>query len=102
MATLTSIFIPATAIPTKISALGATTSSAELDFPKYRIIGIQATGNINVTFGVSGMAAASATGWLIPAGAVHQFEMGSEWTALRIYNPESSAVDVYIIELSRS
>lgn len=101
MATFTSIFHPATAIPTKVASLAGTSSSAELDFPNRRIIAIEATGDINVAFGNSGMAAASATGWLIPAGSTHQFDLGTEWSAIRVFNPGATAVDVYIMELSR-
>jgi hypothetical protein len=104
MATYQSVFIPATTIPTKIAALGATTASSIQTFSKYAILAIEATGNINVTFGnAAGPAVtATATGWLIQSGAVAEFELGSEWDSVWIYNPGASAVDVYIYMLSRA
>lgn len=103
MATYSAVLPPAAAKPTKIAALAATTSSSELPFPKNRIIAIQATGDVQVVFGVSGsVATADATGWYIPQGRVDTFDMSDQWTAIKIYNPGASAVDVYILELGRN
>lgn len=103
MATYTSTFIPATSNPTKIAALGFGTSSAEIIFANNSIISIEATGNVQVKFGNTGMTAADNTAWFIPQGAVHQFDLGHEWTSVRIFNPGASGtVDVYILMLSRA
>lgn len=103
MASFQSIFIPATAIPTKISALAASTASSTITFAKYAILAIQATGNINVTFGNAATGiTASATGWLIPAGATAEFELGSQWDSIQVFNSGSSPADVYILSLSRN
>jgi hypothetical protein len=101
MATQDSIFVPSTA-PQKVAALSGTTSSSELVFNHNAIIAVQGTGNINVAFGKSGMAAADATGWLIPSGAVHMFDLGSAFDRIRVFNSTGSAVDVYVMQLVRS
>lgn len=103
MATLQSVFIPATATPVKIASLTAGTASSVQTFAKFSLIAIQATGNINVTFCNAANAPTVTTnnGWLIQGGAVAEFELGSQWDSVIIWNPTASAVDVYILPLSR-
>lgn len=103
MATLQSVFIPATATPVKIAALGAGTASSIQTFAKYALVAIQATGTINVTFCNASNPATVTTnnGWLIQGGAVAEFELGSQWDSMVIWNPTASSVDVYILSLSR-
>lgn len=101
MATFAATYSPAKSIPTKVSALATTASSAELLFSQDRIIAIVATGNCQVVFGITGLAAADATGWFIPSGAVHQFDLG-QMTAIRVYNPTGGNIDVYVMELAKA
>ena len=104
MATIQSVFIPATSIPTKITALAGTMASATITLSKYRIFAVTATGGVNITFGNAAgpVITADATGWLIPGGGVAEFELGSEWDSFQFYNPGASAVDIYILSLSRA
>ena len=102
MATLQSVFIPSTKLPTKITALGATTASSTQTFGQNAIIAIEATGNVNVLFGNLGtIGTAAATGWLIQSGAVAEFDLG-QWDSVQIFNPGASSVDVYIMQLARA
>lgn len=102
MATYTAIFVPAKPLPTKVSALAASTSSAELVFSNYAILAISATGDCHVAFGNSGMADAATTGWRITSGAVHQFELSGAYDRIKIFNPNAGAIDVYVMPLARS
>ena len=103
MATLQSVFIPAKKIPTKVTALGATTASSTLTFNQNAIIAVEASGAVNIVFGnaAAGMPTADATGWLIQAGAVAEFDLG-QWDSVAIWNPGASTVDVYIMPLGRA
>lgn len=101
MATFAATYSPAKSVPTKVSALATTASSAELLFWRDRIIAVTATDNCQVVFGLTGMGAADATGWFIPKGAVHQFDLG-QFTAIRIYNPTAGNIDVYVMELAKN
>lgn len=102
MATFQAIFVPATPTPTKSAGLGGTTSTAEIVFNNNAIIAVQATGNCQIRFGNAGMAAADNTAWFIPSGATQEFDLGSAYDRVRIFNPGASAIDVYIMQLSRN
>jgi hypothetical protein len=102
VATLQSVFIPSTEVPTKITALAGTTASSTLTFNQNAILAIEATGNINVTFGNLGtIETADATGWLVQSGAVAEFDLG-QFDSIVIWNPGASAVDVYVLQLARA
>ena len=102
MATLQAVFIPATKIPTKITALAATTASSTQTFSQGAILAIQATGNVNVLFGNAGtIGTAAATGWLIQGGAVAEFELG-QWDSVQFYNPNAGTIDIYILQLAKA
>ena len=87
MATLQAVFIPAKKVPTKITALGATTASSTLTFNQNAIIAVEASGAVNIIFGNAGtIGTADATGWLIQAGAVAEFDLG-QWDSVAIGIP---------------
>ena len=98
MATFQAIFVPGKV--TKVAALAGTTSSAEIVMAKDMKFAIVATGAINIAFGQSGMSAADATGWYIPASATIEFDLGNAYTSIRVFNSTASAIDVYILVLS--
>src|SRR5215472_1666114 len=102
MATFQAVFVPSTPTPTKLAALGGTSSSAEVVFNNNAIIAIQATGNCQVKFGISGMSAADNTCWFIPSGATQEFDLGNSYDRVRIFNPTAGNIDVYIMQLSRN
>lgn len=100
MATFSAVLTPSTVIPTKVSALGATTAGSTITFSKDAVLAITATGNVNITFGLaSNMATAAGTGWLIASGSVAEFDLGSCFDSIAFYNPGASAVDIYILQL---
>jgi hypothetical protein len=102
MATLQAVYIPSTKIPTKITALGATSASSTITFNQNAIIAIEATGNVNVLFGNAGtIGTAAATGWLIQSGAVAEFDLG-QWDSVQFFNPGAGTIDIYILQLSRN
>jgi hypothetical protein len=103
MPTLQSIFIPADSVPSKVSALGAGMASSTVTFSKYAIIAVTASDDIHIVFGnAANMPTAAATGWLISAGSVAEFELGSQWDSVQFYNPNTGTVDIYILRLSRA
>jgi hypothetical protein len=111
MATYSSVFPPATAIPTKVSALSTGTAIATaLSFPKSRIIAIQpvcaaaaTSPYVQIKFGnASNMTAAANTGWPVFCGTVAEFDMSDQWTFLSVFNASSGNADIYVYELFRS
>lgn len=102
MATFQAVFVPAAANPTKVAALGATTSTAELVFNNNAIIAVQATGNCQIRFGNAGMAAADNTAWFVASGSIQEFDLGNAYDRIRIFNPTAGNIDVYVMQLSRN
>lgn len=101
MATFAATYHPKKALPTKVTALATVSSSAEIPLYKNALIAIVATGNVHVAFGYIGtIPDAAATGWLVPAGATHQFDLG-QFTAIKLFNPTGGNIDAYMIELCR-
>jgi hypothetical protein len=109
VATFSAIFAPGTANATaKVTALATVTSSAEVVFNKNAKIVIVATPNtaagthagVTVKFGQSGMAAADATAFFIPLNTYVSFDLSNAWDRVRFFNTDSTAVDIYIMQLS--
>lgn len=100
MATFSAIFAPG--ITTKVVALAGSASSAEIVLGKDVKFAIVATTSpINIAFGQPGMAAADATGFLIPAGVIASFDLGNAYTSIRVFNnTASTATDVYVLQLA--
>lgn len=103
MATFNSVFPPA-GDPIQNVSLAATTATAAIQMGQNRIFALQASGgDIQILFGDSSVAAPTATtGWTVPSGATHQFDMGSSFTHIRIFNPGGSAIRYQIMFLSRT
>lgn len=99
MAVQSSILVPAgDAVLT--ATLGATSSSAELTLGTNRIFSIVATADVNVKFGNTGMGAASANDYRIPANQQTTFDTSDQWSRIRVF---STAGGTYHIQfLSRS
>ena len=98
MATFQAIFVPGKI--TKVTGLAATTSSAEILMAKDTKFAIIATGAINIAFGNTGMGAADASGWFIPANTTDEFDLGNAYSAIRVFNSTASSIDVYVLVLS--
>jgi len=96
------ILKPAAAPAIKIAALAAVTSSAEQSLGSNRIFAINATQDITIKFGVTGMGAATAADFRVPASQTQVYDTGFEFTHIRVFNLHaSSTADVYIQFLSK-
>jgi hypothetical protein len=103
MAVFNAILVPGKERGTKIAALAAITSSAEVLLGPNVIFAINATKDITIAFGATGMGAALATdGFRIPANSTFTFDMGRSLTAFRVFNLDGAATaDVYYMPLSK-
>lgn len=100
MALFDAVLVPAGAA-TKISALGASASSAEVLLGANKLFAVSATDAVHIVFGQTGMAAADAADFRIPAGVVAVWDTGHEFTHARFFNSTGAAIDIYIQPLSR-
>lgn len=98
MARFAQILSPAGDAVIKVTGLLATTSSAELAVGARRIFAINATQDITIRFGQTGVGAADATFYRIPSNQQTTFDMGSN-SVVRVFNEGASAADVYILKL---
>jgi len=102
MATFSSIFIPvggstSSSATADISAsLAATTSTAEIVLNRYTIFAINATGDINIRFGNSGMPAAAATDFRIPNGVIATYQIPAQYDRIRLFNAGASSISYWI------
>lgn len=103
MAVFSSVFIPGSDAVIKVAGLATTTSSAEQTLGKHKLFAINATQDITIKFGVTGLAAAAATDFRIPANTNVVFDTGSQITSIRVFNLSgTTAADVYVLGLSLS
>ena len=83
--------------------MAATTASAEQSYAKNQLFAINATGDINISFGnVGNVPTPDNTCWMIPYGVIAQFDLGDWQSAFKVYNPGNAAIDVYWLELKRN
>ena len=101
MATFASTLVPGEQNGAKVAGLAAATASAEQNVGNNNIIAVSATGAYYISFGVTGMAAATNTSFLIPAGVVSEWDMGRQFTHFRVFNGGAAAIDVHWIRLSK-
>jgi hypothetical protein len=102
MAVLAAILLPGQDPDIKVAGLAATTSTAEQLLGKNKLFAINATQDICIKFGVTGMSAAAATNFRIPANQTAVFDTGEAFTHIRVFNLGSSAADIYAKGLSRN
>lgn len=86
----------------KVAALAASTSSSAQSIGARQVFAINATQDITIRFGTSGMSTAAATNFRIPANQTATFEMSDAFTHIRVFNLGASAADIYIQTLSRA
>jgi hypothetical protein len=102
MAVLTSILSPvggstAGSTTADVSATLATvTSSAEIVLGRYQLFAINASGDLNIRFGNSGMPAAAATDYRIPANTVVIYQIPQTYDRFRVFNSTGSNVTYWI------
>ena len=94
MATFSAIFTPRSG-DDQTGTVGAGVSSAAITVGAREKIAINATGDINIAFGSSTMAAASASNFRIPSGVVAEYDSGPN-TSIRIWNPGSGSITYWI------
>jgi hypothetical protein len=108
MAIFTGIFVPvggstATSATADLSStITTSTSSAEIVLGRYSIFAINATGDINIRCGNSGMPAAAATDFRIPAGVVATYQVPQQWDRIRLYNAGGSTITYWIQPLRQT
>jgi hypothetical protein len=85
------------------ATVNATSSSAEIVIGTNRIFLLRTSGASNVKFGNTGMGAAAATDWIIPANNTvpDMFDMGDAVDRIRIYNPGGAGITYTIMFLGR-
>lgn len=98
MATFAAIFSPA---GDATGTINAGTASSEIIIGKHQIFAIQATGQVNITFGNSGMAAPTASNWPIQANTVVEYEL-TTCDRIRLFNNGAGSVTWFIQLLSRT
>lgn len=103
MALIDSVLVLNDSAPIKIAALGTATSSSEQTIGRGSIFWINATQDITIKLGDTGMGAAAATDMRIPANSNAVFQMHNRHDFIRVFNlSATTAADVYIKQLSRS
>jgi hypothetical protein len=108
MAIFSAIFIPvggSTAGSTTAdlsSTITGTSSSAEIVIGRYQLFAINANGDINIRCGNSGMPAAAATDFRIPAGVIATYQVPEQWDRIRLYNTSASTITYWIQPLRQT
>ncbi len=108
MAIFTGIFVPvggstAGSTTADLSAtLAATTSTAEIVLGRYQLFVINANADINIRCGNSGMPAAAATDYRIPANSTAVYQVPENWDRIRLYNAGSSSLTYWIQPLRQT
>jgi hypothetical protein len=108
MAIFTSIFVPVGGSTTGSSTadvsgtLTATTSTGEIIVNRYSLFVINANGDINIRFGNSGMPAAAATDFRIPANTMAVYQVPAQWDRFRLYNAGASGLTYWIQPLRQT
>ena len=108
MATFTSIFVPvggSTAGSTTAdlsNTITGTTSTGEIVLGRYTIFALNANGDVNIRCGNSGMPAAAATDFRIPAGTTVTYQVPEQWDRIRLYNASASTITYWIQPLRQT
>ena len=102
MATLDAILVPAKERGTKVAALAAVTSTAEILIGHNVLLAVNADQDITVRFGPTGMAAADTTDFRIPQNVTIVFDMGRGVDYIRLFNnAAATAANIWYLPLSK-
>lgn len=82
------------------ASLAATTSTAEISLGPYAVVNISASGPINIKFGKTGMTAAAATNFQVPANTIVTYQVSKSEPFIRIFNPGGGSINYWIQFLS--
>lgn len=94
------VSIPAD-VPVLNASLNTVTSTAEIVLGPNVIFEINSDQDINIAFGVSGMAAASASDWRVPANTVKRYDTGNLRTSIRLFNPSGSTSHYWVMRVTQ-
>jgi len=81
--------------------INSATSSAEISVGFGRIFALNADQDVMIRFGTTGMSAASATNFRIPANSYVQFDLGTQLSHIRLFNNGSVTANWFIQYLSK-
>jgi hypothetical protein len=82
--------------------VAGTSSSAEIVIGRYQLFAFNANGDLNIRCGNSGMPAAAATDFRIPAGVVVTYQVPAQWDRIRLFNASASTVTYWLQPLRQT
>jgi hypothetical protein len=83
------------------TAVSANASTAEIVIGFRYIFSIICDSDMHVKWGVSGMAAATASNFLIPAKMLVTMDMGESFDRVRVFTATGATGNIYILPLTR-
>lgn len=83
-------------------SIGAGASTTEIVLGRYQLFALNATGDVNIRCGNSGMPAAAATDFRLPAGVVVTYAVPANWDRIRLFNAGASSVTYWIQPLRQT
>jgi len=102
MATPTFVSTPSQETQLKTAALAITTSSAEIVIGINKVFEINSDQDITIAWGTSGMGAATAANFRIPANTMMRYDMGSAFSSIRVFNLSgTTTANIYIQPVSK-
>lgn len=98
MADFSGIFVPPPtgAVQTGTVTTGASSAEIDISVSLNGRIAIAVTGNANVRFGNSGVAAATASDLPLWGGSTSIFNLGQQYSAVRVFNNTASTITYWI------
>ena len=78
------------------ATLATVTSTAEINMGKYTLFAINATGDLNIRFGQTGMPAASNNDFRIPAGTTAVYRTSQVNGFIRLFNAGGTTISYWI------
>ena len=99
MATFDAVFTPCENDQT--GSVTTAVSSAEIVIAPNQIFYLVGSGDMNIRFGQTGLAAATANNFLLPAKTLARYDAGRTGIALRIFNPGGSTINWWIQNLAK-
>lgn len=106
MATYTSIFVPESSGAANTSDLNGTVgngaASGEIVLGKNRTFAINASGDVNIIFGNSGVKTPTAANFRIPSGVIATYDTGDSSDRIRLFNNGAGSITYWIQFLTRT
>lgn len=108
MAIFSAIFVPvggstaSAATADLTGTITAASSTSEIVLGRYTLFAINATSDMNIRFGNSGMPAAAVTDFRIPSGVVATYQVPEQWDRIRLFNNGASSITYWIQPLRQT